>query len=131
MGIRYRVDQALGVAFVDADGELGDADLLAFAEQASADAAYYSGVNELVDFSGASLGDIKSETIRRVAELFSAAGELSHSSSKVAIVVADDLGYGLTRMYQVFRGGSGDHPTVFRSVDEARVWLGLPEGSGP
>jgi hypothetical protein len=43
---------------------------------------------------------------------------------KVAIVVASDLGFGLSRMYETILGGQTRKPMkVFRDIDEANTWL--------
>jgi len=41
-------------------------------------------------------------------------------------VASNDVAYGLSRMYQAFRSESPLELRVFREMDEAREWLGLP-----
>ena len=49
-------------------------------------------------------------------------------SARWAIVTNSDLVYGLTRMYMAFSDDSPIEVSVFREMDAARDWLGLPEG---
>lgn len=48
-------------------------------------------------------------------------------SARVAFLVSDELGFGLTRMYQILNddsgAGTGGRSRVFRSVDDALAWL--------
>ena len=46
--------------------------------------------------------------------------------SKVAIVAPTDLAYGLLRMYDVYRQDELAEVMVFRTEQEARVWLNSP-----
>jgi hypothetical protein len=50
---------------------------------------------------------------------------MEHAGSRVAIVAATDLGYGVMRMFLAFyEGAGGNRPTgMFRDADEARAWL--------
>ena len=43
--------------------------------------------------------------------------------SKVAIVAPDDLSFGLSRVFEVYREDGKLQHTVFRSVEEALTWL--------
>lgn len=123
MTIRYRIDRERGIAFVEAEGVLDDAALLDFAQRASSDPEYTSGIHELVDFRRAELGALTTPAIRKAAETFLAGAR--SPQVKVALVVDSDAGYGLSRMYQAFRGDGPGAPQVFRSLAEARAWLGL------
>jgi hypothetical protein len=45
---------------------------------------------------------------------------------KSAIVVSEDLAYGLARMYQAHLSGSAPSPVLItRDLQEARRWLGM------
>jgi hypothetical protein len=45
-----------------------------------------------------------------------------------AVVVADDAGFGMARMWSILADGSGVDIRPFRCAGEAAAWLGLPEG---
>jgi hypothetical protein len=46
--------------------------------------------------------------------------------SKIALVAAKDVLYGLSLMYHTLRSESPIEFSVFREMSEAREWLGLP-----
>lgn len=46
--------------------------------------------------------------------------------SKVAILAPDDLSFGITRIYSVFRKDPRSEHQVFRDRDEAIAWLNTP-----
>ncbi len=85
--------------------------------------------NAIWDFSGSNLKNAKPE---HLAAVLSVAKDLAHlrSGGKTALVVPEDLGFGMARMYEAM-ADLKDHPVkhgVFRTLDEARNWLGVPAG---
>lgn len=46
-----------------------------------------------------------------------------------AVVVADDAGFGMARMWSLLADGSGVTIRPFRRAEEAAAWLGLPPGA--
>lgn len=73
--------------------------------------------------------DLPSELIRSVARL---AGDSIDDqigpNSRMALVAEDEEAFGLSRMYESLRHGSPVEFGVFRSLQEAEMWLDLPEG---
>ncbi|MEM9060466.1 MAG: hypothetical protein AAGD13_08370 [Pseudomonadota bacterium] len=53
------------------------------------------------------------------------ASRASHDVKRLAIVVKDDLAFGITRMFMVFRQ-IGNEYSVHRTIPLAIEWLGLP-----
>ena len=51
--------------------------------------------------------------------------DLNEASGKVAIVAASDLHFGLTRMAE--SQAVATDAKVFRDMEEAREWIGLPQ----
>lgn len=43
--------------------------------------------------------------------------------ARIAIVVSGELGFGLSRMYELKSQGLQQKMMVFRDIDEARAWL--------
>lgn len=83
--------------------------------------------NLLWDASHANLTQLSTDQMRQV---FAIAKEHSHlrPQGKTAIVVADNLGFGLGRMYEILCDLDA-HPIplrVFKAMDEARAWLATP-----
>ena len=50
--------------------------------------------------------------------------------AKVAIVAPDDLGFGMARMYSMVSEAGDFEGAVFKTMSEARAWLGIEEPEG-
>ncbi len=124
MPLSHRVDRDAGVAFATATGALGDEEVLDFAKRMANDPEFRSGVHELIDLRAADLRAVTSRTLRRVAEIF-AAFDTAATRGRIAFVAPADVAFGLSRMYQAYRTDAVE-VRVFREMDEARAWLGLP-----
>jgi hypothetical protein len=81
----------------------------------------------LVDLRETSSSTRSPETLLNFAEV--AKGKLAdiESSTKVAVVAPKDLSFGLARLYEILSDSVNWSFVVFRSMDAASAWLGLPE----
>lgn len=126
MPIAWKIDPDHKVVLVRAEGAVGDADLLDLARRLAADPRVRSGVHELVDVRDADLSAVSSEALREMAATF-AAHDTGPTGARIAVVAWRDAAYGLSRMYQAYRGDEiPAELSVFRDMAEARAWLGLP-----
>lgn len=126
MPIAWEFDADRRVVVVRAEGVVRDADLLDLARQLAADPQVRSGVHELVDLRDADVAAVTSEALREMADTF-AAHDAGPTGARIAIVASRDAAYGLSRMYQAYRGDRiPAELSVFRDMAEARAWLGLP-----
>lgn len=66
-------------------------------------------------------------TAAELAEIASVSNRMGWHPSKIAILVGNDLTFGLSRMYQVFRESEHTAVSVFRDESEALRWLLLEE----
>lgn len=69
--------------------------------------------------------DLPPEQVRELAEH---GKSLTSPVAKVAVVATEDLTYGLSRMYGIFREEEHVEFRVFRTEQEARAWLGEHAG---
>jgi hypothetical protein len=123
MPIDYRIDSQRRLAEVEVRGRLRAQDLRDFEERVRGDPAYFSGIDELIDLRGADLSGLDTAPIRSLAAFFR--DGRGQREVKVAIVACRDADYGLSRMYQALRGEERGPLEIFRSIEEARAWLGL------
>ena len=83
------------------------------------------GFDELIDFSALEKIDVTTQGLEDVAYL--AAGmDAAMGASRFAIVVGDSLSYGLSRMYEAFRGmeeKSSRQLMIFQRLEDALEWL--------
>ena len=81
-----------------------------------------------MDYSEVELTDLSGPGVRALARMPSPFSD----GARRAVVVRSDLGYGLVRMFQQLRDQQGNDLEIFRSLQEARDWLGIAkESSAP
>lgn len=84
---------------------------------------YDPDMNVLWDLTNADFSSVTSEEVASLAgmiEKYWGQGK----KSKAALIVKGDLGYGLSRMYEILlTGSSPNNVCVFRDYDEAEGWL--------
>jgi hypothetical protein len=97
-------------------------DILAFRREFTAHPDFVSGMDELTDLTRVEHVEIDATTLRRLASTTP-----FREGSRVAIVAPTDLLFGIARLFEMSGESSGWDARVFRSMDEARTWLGLDE----
>jgi hypothetical protein len=125
MGIDYRIDHERRLVRVTVGGVVTPDALFEYQKTVWSDPGI-EGYDELVDMSA--VEDVETPSHSNVNALagFSARMD-SAKQSKLAIVAADDLVFGLGRMYQAFREmkpESNKEVAVFRTMPDALAWLG-------
>jgi hypothetical protein len=85
---------------------------------------YQRGCDKLCDFREGTLR-LAMDAIPKMKNLVQ---ELSEElrGGKWAIVVSDDFAYGMGRMFSILGSFSRVEIEIFRDMDDAREWLGLP-----
>jgi hypothetical protein len=121
--IEHRYDAENRTLFIEVSGEITEAELMDGARKLASDPSVPAGHRELVDLSRAQTG-VSPATLRHVAAVFAAA-DRKPEESQVAIYAPGDLFFGLARMYEAFRASSSVRIRIFRTLDEARAWLGI------
>ncbi len=124
MSISYRIESDLGVVFTTATGVLTDDELLAHKLTLSRDPSFRPGMVELSDVRGVGRLEVTPEGVRRMVAV-DAVGSDRPSNHKLAIVVAQDVVFGMARMYEMLSDPAGTSVRIFRGMDEAKDWLGL------
>jgi hypothetical protein len=87
----------------------------------SQDQDFHPGLSQLIDSRDVTESKATVDGIRALI-----AGNPYGKGSRRAFVASSDTIYGLARMFELARVGAEDEFRVFRSMDEARAWLGLP-----
>ena len=127
MTIRFRTMPDHNLAILEHIGRTPDDEFLAFYKEFFDSDNYASSMNLLVDLRKADSSPRSKEVLRDFAGFVSGrlAGIVTHP--KVAVVASQDLSFGLARMYEVFADSVPWDFVVFRAIDAALAWLGLPE----
>ncbi len=84
---------------------------------------FHAGMNTLWDLTRASVGHLTAEDVRRLAHGIGERMEGRGADFKSAIVVPEDLGYGVMRMFGAFADELPIRRKIFRSYGQAWAWL--------
>jgi hypothetical protein len=127
MPLEVRIDLENRVIFVDGKGIVTDADFLWYIKEYLAGASEYRTFDELFDLSEADLLDVTYDGLASVAAA-AAATDPEADPTKIAILVSEARGLGLSRWYQSRRESQGGSrlTRVFWDEAECREWLGIP-----
>lgn len=124
MSTSYEIDSERRVIVVTVRGDLRDEDLLEIHERLRTEPKLEPDFGLLVDLRGAVGRDITMGGVQNLLERPS----LFSPTARRAIVVESDLGFGMSRMYELQRDDLAGTLRVFRDVDQANRWL--DEGQG-
>jgi len=122
MNVRVQQDPARGLCVHRFFGRITFQDLLATMAEGGAVEPDRSGINALWDFSQA-FPAVSPEELERLADL---AGQQSGGAAcpQAAIVAADDLSFGLARVYSArVNSRSAAEVRIFRTREEALQWV--------
>jgi hypothetical protein len=125
MPLTVRVDPDLQVIFVSGEGVVTDADLLQYVAEYLSGGELH-GYDELFDLTEADLLDLTYTGLAKTAAA-AAATDPEAASVKIALLVSEIRGMGITRLYQSLRQSKGGRreTRVFTDAAECREWLGL------
>jgi hypothetical protein len=85
-------------------------------------------MNRLVDMRQAKNFESRSSTVlQQLSEFVKMQFTETNAHPKIAIIAPEDISFGLSRMYETYTDSVPWDLVVFRSVDTALAWLGLPE----
>ena len=126
MPLTVRVDPELRVIFVVGHGVILDDDLLGYVAEYLGGGELH-GYDELFDLTDADLLDLTYTGLANTAAA-AAATDPEGVSVKVALLVSEVRGMGITRLYQSLRESKGGRrqTRVFTDNIECRDWLGIP-----
>jgi len=127
VSIHYHIDHEQRLVIATPREVLTDADMFDYQREVWS-RPDTRGYNELVDMTGVS--QIEFASADRMTELaaLSKSMDSPSASTKLAIVAADNLHFGLGRMYETYRHlekKGNKEVSVFRTRREALQWLGV------
>ena len=108
-----------GIVCITVKGEIADEDLVELYRRIRLHDSVEPISSLLIDLREAKGSNITSAGVRELARLPS----LLAPESRRAVVVPSSLGFGMVRMYDLWRGGESGSFRAFRDFDEAREWL--------
>ena len=128
MAITTTIDSVTGLRTHVVTGELTAQDLIETIESAFNRDDFEPGSDALWDFRGATGRDLTAKEVRSIVDAVKSR-RAKDTRTRVAVVVARDLDFGLARMYQqMLEASTMVRVTVFRDRDEAEEWLARGRG---
>ncbi|RJQ46129.1 MAG: hypothetical protein C4534_03215 [Gaiellales bacterium] len=125
MPIDYTIDRHEGLILTVAVGTLTDEDIVDMKRRLLADPDYDPGMKELSDIRGVDDFQVTAAGISRFVGIDEVKSEVV-KDHLLAIVASRDVIYGMARMYQSQTQSFKPGVEIFRTMEEAREWLGLP-----
>jgi hypothetical protein len=127
MPITYRTHPEHNLITLEHTGKIPDEEFLAFYKRLYQSDRSLASMNHLVDLREADSSPRSSDVLHQFADFMKSSFESLTTRPKVAVVAPRDLSFGLARMYEALADAVPWDFTVFRAIDEALTWLGLPE----
>lgn len=126
MPIEYRPDYSQHIAYITGSGRVGFEDCVSLIRAQRADVGMR--LHELNDYRGIEL-DLEAHQVEDLAamnrDLYSGLQDI-----RFAVVVDSDLGFGMSRMFEVYLDDSVEF-RVFRDYDAALAWVREAAGLEP
>jgi hypothetical protein len=127
VAVDYRRDR--GLVVLTFDGDTTDEEIGTVLATVAADSAVPRRCRLLLDARGSSsLGRRSPDAIRYLVELVSGLGD--GFGRRLAVLVAQDVQFGMTRMASAFGDARALDIRAFRDEEEARAWLAESDQSG-
>lgn len=118
MSVTYYIDSAKGVIFITLSGVVIYEDMLNCLNQIALDPAYNPNLHRLYNGTEVTSFEVSGRLWRSLANEI-----LYTDNARGAMIAANDLTYGMMRMYEL--AGRSDRIRVFRNEVDAYNWLGL------
>jgi hypothetical protein len=120
MPARYRIDPERRMILSTGTGVMTDEDLRDHQRRLRSDPAFDRSFDQLWDLQEVTLVEVTSATLRELAQARS-----FDPGTKRAVVAPEDVVYGMARMFQTLHDEAPEELNVFRTLEEAKDWLGL------
>jgi hypothetical protein len=118
----YNIDKDRKLVMSSGAGKLTADDLMGHQDRLLKDPDFDPTYSQVIDLTHITEHHIEPEDVRDLAKR-----NVFSSTSRRAIVVQDDLQYGLARMFEIHRDIAGETGIrVFRDLDEALNWIFTP-----
>ena len=118
MEVERKIDPAARVVVMTVRGDVDDGELMGLADQLEDAPDVNTDFALLIDLREAHGQKVTTAGVYRLVERTL----VMSATSRRAVVVRSDLGFGMSRMYEMLRTNRGGAPRVFRDYDEALRW---------
>jgi hypothetical protein len=118
--VTYILDPERRLVLSEATGVVTAEAFLEHGKRLAEDPAFDPSFDQLLDLRAAVQVEIPTPALKGMAGL-----RLFGPGSRRALVASRDLAFGLARMYESLRAEAPESIKTFRTIEEARAWLGL------
>ena len=118
----YTIDLARSLVLTRGWGVVTDRDFLAHARALTADPRSARNFHQLADLRGITDAQLTSSGIRELVRL-----NPFGAGARRAVVVTNNVAFGMAPMYQILSDESPDELQIFRKMDNALQWLGIAD----
>ncbi len=122
MPVSYTIDVQSSLVLTRASGTLTDDDVIQLKARLVRDPDFKPGMRELSDIRNIDHLDVTPAGVRAMV-LQDKEDASQVASHKLALVLSEDVAYGMARMYQTLTESNMENVGVFRDIEEARAWL--------
>lgn len=113
----------LDVVLFEFIGEFTVEDYLQGMEQFLESEHFRPGVDSIWDFRQVSVRSVTAEVLMAVAEYNETLAQRRGDSWRVALVVSEEVAFGLSRMFMAYVESVPNDVNVFRAMEEAERWI--------
>jgi hypothetical protein len=115
----YKIDKERRLVLTTCWGVFSLADAVSHQQKLAKDPDFDPGFSQIADFTQVTQFDVTADDIHRFAQ-----SSIFSPVSRRAILMANEAGFGVGRMYEILRGLEGEKGIrVFRTLDEALDWV--------
>ncbi len=118
---KLRLEISLRTVFTTFFGVITDQDAREHVEDLRNHPEFEADFNQLFDARGVTSVELSGACVREIASM-----RMFGEGSRRAFVAGTDVVFGMVRMFEMLRDDTPDEIRVFRNIDDARAWLGLP-----
>ena len=118
----YTIDLARSLVLSRGWAVVTDREFLAHARALTADPRFARNFHQLIDLRDVTNVQFTAASIREAVRL-----NPFGAGARRAVVVTNDVVFGMARMYQILADESPDELQIFRKMDDALQWLGIAD----
>ena len=127
MPITYQLKPDENLVILVHVGAVTDDEFLSFYQALYEDTRFDVSFNMLVDLRQAESSVRGAGTLKESAEFMRRQYVSTTARPMIAVVASEDISFGLARMYEMFSEEVPWEFEVFRAINAASAWLGLPD----
>jgi hypothetical protein len=115
----YKIDKERRLVLTTVSGVFLPADAISHQQKLGKDPDFDSSFSQIADFTHVTQFEFSGEDVRQFAQR-----SIFSPNSRRALIVPNEVAFGLGRMYEILRGLEGEKGIrVFRTLEEALDWV--------